>query len=278
MYELLMGQRLFEEHVPKSFIYFSENHYGCMWDYIAHVQSMENVLKAICKSDEFSCTDNSIEISQPSPIRENPKYNFWKNFEGPKYTSHFAQGLQYCKYKDHYVPMPEEGEELPSALTVPLPEILSNGDMMSMQCESMLEGLLEVRVDYRLGYGRQYCKFADHKFLEKNGVCISNLMTKSPGQMPFVPNMASMKSSIAAHMLEHEGKQEDAPLIFAHELVMQDVAMLNNFNYIAPEYLYTSSSLDENPELASMFMKPAYKHLSKYEYRTSVDTVSVSFD
>jgi serine/threonine protein kinase len=198
MYELLMGKRPYEEHVPKSFINFSENHHGCVWDYIHHIQKMEDVLDEICNGylGYGSYGEGKEEYSLLQASREYRKYHFWKSFERPKHTrvEIFTQGgLEYCKHKDRYVPMPHQGKELQDSLTVPLPKVLANGDIMSVQCESILQGLLEVRLEARLGCGRQYREFKDHEFFQTNGVCISDLMRKCPGVMPFVPNVAGMQ-------------------------------------------------------------------------------------
>jgi hypothetical protein len=99
----------------------------------------------------------------------------------------------------------------------------------------MLHGLFDVRLDARLGYGRQYRRFVDHKFFRENGVCFPNLLKKLRGTMPFKPTMSRVKEALNARVFIYNQPTEiDASDgSFLHE---ENLAMFQNFSYTAPEY------------------------------------------
>lgn len=138
-YELLYCRRLFEKHCPVYFVQFSANQFSHMWS----------------RLEEYTDSASSIDFRR-----------LWKdNISAPETLPFPTLGLSL-----------NSDDSLPSSLVLFFPNCRPNSlEPLSDQCQSLLHGLLDVRIPYRLGDLLSFSEFSDHPTFHYHKYQISQL-------------------------------------------------------------------------------------------------------
>lgn len=133
MYELFFHQPPFIDHCPSSYVYFVTNYYETMWDRIYESVTIERELETMTNS------------------------------KLPEYNDQFTRHLTDPNTK---LVLHSDGS-LPSALLVKYPSDLMNEPSPSAEASDLLQGLLDPRLEKRLGVFAKKRAFSCHRFFKK---------------------------------------------------------------------------------------------------------------
>jgi serine/threonine protein kinase len=154
-YELLFHRKPFEPHCPAVWVYFVANYYESMWDHL-----------------ELSASSTSVS------------YTTLKTASSPRSLGSLIQyDTRFTRQLSHpaaHVMLNDDGS-LPEILQLQIPSPEGSGDKkLSQEGIDLLRGLLDPRLEKRLGAVDQRSAFADHPWFIKHQCCDSLAEIPSP--------------------------------------------------------------------------------------------------
>lgn len=240
-FELLFNIRPFDKHCPKSFIYFVDNQYRLMWNFIENNNSIGNVNIINNTDNNHHNNDNNLNNNNHNNNNNTNNNNLNTNnnnhnnnqfilsssssFSASIYSSSHSMifphsqklppfdfeqvcnsideeiRLKHLPYPQHNISLLNNGN-LPFELVVHIPNETNVGEPISPECRAMLNGLLDVRIPLRLGNLSHYSEFSNHPWLQK--------FPKLTSFPPFNPQVDQVADS-----LTH--KYIDIPLQFQYD-------------------------------------------------------------
>ena len=209
-FELLFNCRPFDKHCPKSFIYFVDNQYKLMWNFIennnnnncnnnsnsvtiVHQSTDQMVLSSLSASFSFSPTH---QITPQSKIKL-PSIDF----EEVCNSIDEETRIDNLPYPQHNIPLLHNGN-LPLELTIMIPMYSCSGEPISSECRAMLSGLLDVRIPLRLGNLLCYSAFSNHPWLTDLGYYPSEKLMKI--EPPYCPHVDQIKQFLSCKFSKYE--------------------------------------------------------------------------
>lgn len=131
LYEMLYLSKPWKSHCPKEFVRFIEEYYGGNGGSKSNTRRLNSVTYCIQESN-----DSIDDVPHPNTL-----------------LTHSTQSY-HSESTEYFIETPPcitENCELPPHLTVPLNEYSAYGQYISAECLNLLSGLLDIRLDKRLG-------------------------------------------------------------------------------------------------------------------------------
>jgi serine/threonine protein kinase len=164
-YELLFLRHPFDDHCPAAWVYFVANYYESLWDHLEVTFTTHTV--------SVATSGNANVSSTPPPL----SHAHWGSRSLIHYDSRFTHQLSHPAA---HLMLNEDGS-LPELLQLVIPSPRTSEDMnLSEEGKEMLRGLLDPRVERRLGAGDQKTAFTSHRWLVKHRWCGSLATMTSP--------------------------------------------------------------------------------------------------
>lgn len=203
-HELLFHCRPYESHCCKEYIYYVDNEYHLVWQYIAHAHQ-QVVTQRASQQQAQEQQQQQAQQDQPdqsngqqqgaTPIEATPSFPGYLHDFNSIYSSISPEIIrQHLPYPQHYPPLTTPPEDsLPETLRISIPTHTYCGDLISAECSSFLNSLLDIRIHRRLGQLNQFQEFIEHDWLQSYGYhSIERLDSCRPAFMPNVEEIQSI--------------------------------------------------------------------------------------
>jgi serine/threonine protein kinase len=198
-YELLFHCRPFDTHCSKEFIYYADNEYHLVWEYITHAHQQVVTQRASQLQEQQQQQQAQDQQSQGQNGQVPAEVSF------PGYLHDFnaiyssispAIIRQHLPYPDHYPPPTDSpsspDDHLPDPFRVPIPTHTYCGDLISAECLSFIKSLLDIRIHRRLGQLNQFQEFIENDWIQSYGYhSLERLDSCRPA---FQPNVEEIQS------------------------------------------------------------------------------------